>query len=628
METWEKNWIDYYQIFELPIDATAEEIKKRYHAILKEIHPDNENGSEELTALLNEAYSILSDVEKRRKYDEAYMNKQNSNDNDTFDTEENGKTEETDYESAYNDYNDKEKFYSDKIAASALIKEELSKAKFIIDAINELTSLDILLNIDESTYESLYFNISDKVEEFISLMAYYETIIKRYNLISEKDLVDKTINHLLEEFNGLSQSYYEEVILIKERINKDFINNKYDYISDEIDDTLTEVKKVISEIGTRINNKDQYHLEMDFYHNTYKIIVEEFDKIYDLADKYSVDSVLKNQNVLKSKLLEIKMLLKKSYSEAKQMSKILKMQLESEELKRKYQELEDKLIRIIDIINRHPMNKKVAILIEHSISLICELNKQRKCTTDSDYSVVEEELNDIKKLIAKHNKKLQYLEGLDYITIQEDFDKVIKKVTRVALDSENVEELIERLVFVKTLADSNITDAIEDRLNNISYNLDVYLESFLELNELLDLLQRFGNTPVSLTDLMDKIGNIVQERKKAYSLHAGFQIGSELSIGVSVIASIMNIYRGFALNSVDASRIVINSFYILTSFLLVSINKKIFKKYLSLEDEENKAIEDYDELSVHYKEYKAYIRENKGYLINYNKIKKELKKVK
>ena len=110
MENWEKNWIDYYQIFEVPIDAPVEEIKRRYHAILKEIHPDNENGSEELTALLNEAYSILSDEKRREKYNEAYIKKQNASDYDTSE-------EEASYESAYNDYNEKEKFYSDKLAA-------------------------------------------------------------------------------------------------------------------------------------------------------------------------------------------------------------------------------------------------------------------------------------------------------------------------------------------------------------------------------------------------------------------------------------------------------------------------------------------------------------------------------
>lgn len=621
MENWEKNWIDYYQIFEVPIDAPVEEIKRRYHAILKEIHPDNENGSEELTALLNEAYSILSDEKRREKYNEAYIKKQNASDYDTYE-------EEPSYESAYDDYNEKEKFYSDKLAASAIIKEELEKVKLLIDAIDELASLDTLLNIDESTYESLYSNISDKVGNFISLMSSYEGIIKRYNLVSEKEFVDKAVEHLSERFNSLSQSYYEEVILIKERINRNFIEEKYNYIYNEIDDTLTGIKKIISEIGTKGISKNQYCSEMGFYHNTYEIIIGEFNKIYDLASKYSIESVLKKQNILKSKLLEIETFLKKTYSEAKQMSKIIKLQLESEELKKQYQELEGKLIRIIDIINKHPKNKKVKILIEHSINLIRELTPQDKYSFESDYSVFEKELNDIRGLLARHNEGLQYLEGLDYIMIQEDFDKIINGVTNASLDSKNVEELIEKIVFVKILADSRITDIIENRVNNISYNLNIYLKSFEKLKELLELLQKYECASISIMDIMDQLDYFTEETRKAYCQHMGFKLGSEFSIVYSVIASAINLYKGFVLNSVEIPRIISNSLFILMSVLLVLIDKKLSMIYLDANEEKKKAYNDYSELYELYTEYEKYIEKNEGCLINSNKIKENLKNVK
>ena len=621
MENWEKNWIDYYQIFEVPIDAPVEEIKRRYHAILKEIHPDNENGSEELTALLNEAYSILSDEKKREKYNEAYIKKQNASNNDTSE-------EEASYESAYNDYNEKEKFYSDKLAASTIIKEELEKVKLLIDAIDELASLDTLLNIDESTYESLYSNISDKVGNFISLMSSYEGIIKRYNLVSEKEFVDKAVEHLSERFNSLSQSYYEEVILIKERINRNFIEEKYNYIYNEIDDTLIGIKKIISESGTKSISKNQYCSEMGFYHNTYEIIIGEFNKIYDLASKYSVESVLKKQNILKSKLLEIETFLKKTYSEAKQMSKIIKLQLESEELKKQYQELEGKLIRIIDIINKHPKNKKVKILIEHSINLIRELTPQDKYSFESDYSVAEKELNDIRRLLARHNEGLQYLEGLDYIMIQEDFDKIINGVTNASLDSKNVEELIEKIVFVKILADGRITDIIENRVNNISYNLNIYLKSFEKLKELLELLQKYECASISIMDIMDQLDYFTEETRKAYCQHMGFKLGSEFSIVYSVIASAINLYKGFVLNSVEIPRIISNSLFILMSVLLVLIDKKLSMIYLDANEEKKKAYNDYSELYELYTEYEEYIEKNEGCLINSNKIKENLKNVK
>ncbi len=622
MEAWEKNWIDYYQIFEVSIDAPVEEIKKRYHAILREIHPDNENGNEELTALLNEAYGILSDEKKREKYNEAYIKKQYDKVNDT------SEAEETSYESAYNDYNEKEKFYSDKLAASTIIKEELKKVKLLIDAINELASLDTLLNIDESTYESLYFNISDKVESFISLMSSYEGIMRRYNLVSEKEFVNKAIEYLSENFNSLSQSYYEEVILIKEKINKNFIEEKYNYINNEIDNTLTGIKKLISEIGTIGISKDQYCLEIGFYHNEYEIIFEEFNKIFDLANKYSVESVLEKQNILKSKLFEIKALLKAPYSEAKQISKIIKMQLQSEELKKQYQELESKLIRIIDIINRYSKNKKVKILIEHSINLIRELIPEDKYSFDSDYSVAEKELDDIKRLLARQNKRLQYLENLDCIMIQEDFNKIIRKVTNASLDSKNVDKLIEKIVFVKTLADGRITDSIENRVNSISYNLNIYLKSFEKLNELLEILQKYECAPITLMDLMEQVDYFTEETRKAYCQHMGFKLGSAFSLGFSVITSAANLYRCFILNTIELPRIISNSLFILLTLLLVGIDKKLSMIYLDAKEEKKKAYNDYSEFFDCYTDYEEYIEKNEGYLINYNKIERKLKKVK
>lgn len=491
-----------------------------------------------------------------------------------------------------------------------------------------MASLDTLLNIDESTYESLYSNISDKVGNFISLMSSYEGIIKRYNLVSEKEFVDKAVEHLSERFNSLSQSYSEEVILIKERINRNFIEEKYNYINNEIDDTLIGIKKIISEIGTKGISKNQYCSEMGFYHNTYEIIIGEFNKIFDLASKYSVESVLKKRNILKSKLLEIETFLKKTYSEAKQMSKIIKLQLESEELKKQYQELEGKLIRIIDIINKHPKNKKVKILIEHSINLIRELIPQDKYSFESNYSVVEKELNDIRRLLARHNEGLQYLEGLDYIMIQEDFDKIINGVTNASLDSKNVEELIEKIVFVKILADGRITDIIENRVNNISYNLNIYLKSFEKLKELLELLQKYECASISIMDIMDQLDYFTEETRKAYCQHTGFKLGSEFSIVYSVIASAINLYKGFVLNSVEVPRIISNSLFILMSVLLVLIDKKLSMIYLDANEEKKKAYNDYSELYELYTEYEEYIEKNEGCLINSNKIKENLKNVK
>ena len=64
---------DYYEVLGVNKDASAEEIKKAYRKITKANHPDLHPGDKECEERFkeaNEAYEILSDDEKRKKYDQ------------------------------------------------------------------------------------------------------------------------------------------------------------------------------------------------------------------------------------------------------------------------------------------------------------------------------------------------------------------------------------------------------------------------------------------------------------------------------------------------------------------------------------------------------------------------------
>lgn len=63
---------DYYEILEVPKDSGQDEIKKAYRRLAKKYHPDlnpNNSEAEQNFKEVNAAYEILSDEEKRSRYD-------------------------------------------------------------------------------------------------------------------------------------------------------------------------------------------------------------------------------------------------------------------------------------------------------------------------------------------------------------------------------------------------------------------------------------------------------------------------------------------------------------------------------------------------------------------------------
>ena len=65
---------DFYKVLGVNKKAPADEIKKKYRSLARDLHPDKTKGDKKLEdrfKAVSEAYDILSDDKKRREYDDA-----------------------------------------------------------------------------------------------------------------------------------------------------------------------------------------------------------------------------------------------------------------------------------------------------------------------------------------------------------------------------------------------------------------------------------------------------------------------------------------------------------------------------------------------------------------------------
>ena len=69
--------LDLYSILDVPADATRKIIKKNYKELVKRLHPDKKNGDKDAFELVNLAYTILKNPERRNVYDKK-RNKKNT----------------------------------------------------------------------------------------------------------------------------------------------------------------------------------------------------------------------------------------------------------------------------------------------------------------------------------------------------------------------------------------------------------------------------------------------------------------------------------------------------------------------------------------------------------------------
>lgn len=70
----EQRAVDYYEVLQVSTNADPEMINRVYRVLARRFHPDNrETGDETRFRAITEAYAVLSDPERRARYDVAHQ---------------------------------------------------------------------------------------------------------------------------------------------------------------------------------------------------------------------------------------------------------------------------------------------------------------------------------------------------------------------------------------------------------------------------------------------------------------------------------------------------------------------------------------------------------------------------
>lgn len=199
-----------YDILEVSRKASPEVIDKAYKTLAKKYHPDLKTGQEKIAAeakmkKLNEAYSVLSDEEKRKKYDEKIR------------IEEKAKIEEQKNEIVQN-YTNKEDENEDwrNLYSKLNSKEQRKLRKKIEREVNEE-----YINRYEQYYRSLGYNVKHKWTRrecltvviiiailfviFFVLWKIPKTHDSMLNLYNENIIIKIIVNIIIGIFNSIGK---------------------------------------------------------------------------------------------------------------------------------------------------------------------------------------------------------------------------------------------------------------------------------------------------------------------------------------------------------------------------------------------------------------------------------------
>ncbi len=260
---------NYYEVLGVPKNANKEQIKKAYREKSRKYHPDNNPqnpNAEKIFRDITEAYSILSDDKKRKKYDLETFNTSNDRRNQAYNNHSNQKgyrTAESQMNQIFNPFGS--------------VNLESFKKNFFGNSSNKENNFDDIITIEKKINE-----IQKKLD------ALYQEL--------QKQTDDTDYNEQLRLFESelkSTEDYQEAVNFIqkistKNNLTRLFVTSKDRVRYEKSKKYIEEVNNKVKEEKTRLDEKrDENEEKLEQNRNRISTQIEKTKKIKaSLEEKY------------------------------------------------------------------------------------------------------------------------------------------------------------------------------------------------------------------------------------------------------------------------------------------------------------------------------------------------------
>ena len=300
-----QTFIDLYELLELEIDVSHEDIKKRYLKLSKIHHPDH-GGNNEMFQEITKAYEILYDKETRKEYDLYYL-KKNMDEfkNDDFFKLKNDYTDfikSTDKPITEQQKTDLfNNFFSNNIISDSLDEKELTQR--INDIQLERNTMEI--EVDNKLHDIIKENDGYTINDVYEYMKLKENINNKELVVNSISTLDtlpvNNINYYSLTDDNLESNLYSSIFTNENMLSQDNINNiNMTDFSDWKHKKSNDKRLSSNEIDNFINRRKQEEEEII---NNVKINLERSTKDVKnyINNKYINEDIEEDKNDTKSK---------------------------------------------------------------------------------------------------------------------------------------------------------------------------------------------------------------------------------------------------------------------------------------------------------------------------------------